>query len=323
MSGRGVLPGGPGAGEVLDRDDDRRVGDDPEFAVDDVGAPGQHAGAVPGPGLRHHVLVCAGLALADALDGDLLADQLQQLAGLQVLVPGLQAAHPGGAPHPVPVLAHAGHDDRAPVRRGEPAVAAHDLEAGREPLDVPLPRTGQRLVEVVDVEQHPPLRGAEQAEVRQMGVAAQLHGDAGPGRAGQVGGHDRGRAPEERERRHEHPAVPDRDEFGHPRPGLLFEQRDRVGTVRRRLPPAVAGPRGVPTGRPAARDPVLDGQPLPPPGRRETRLRSGRAVRGDRIRARTDGHRCLRSVWGGRPGGPAGPDTIVGNLSRAVVIPTG
>ena len=39
------------------------------------------------------------------------------------------------------------------------------------------------------------------------------------------------RAPEERERRHEHPAVPDRDEFGHPRPGLLLEQRDRVRTV--------------------------------------------------------------------------------------------
>ena len=54
-------------------------------------------------------------------------------------------------------------------------------------------------------------------------------------------------------------------EFLHPRLGLLLEQRYRVRTFRRRLPPAVAGPRRVPTRRPAAGDPVLDGQPLPPP----------------------------------------------------------
>ena len=173
----------------------------------------------------------------------------------------------------------------------EPAVAAHDLEAGREPLDVPLPRTGQRLVEVVDVEQHPPLRGAEQAEVRQVGVAAQLHRDAGPGGVGQVGGHDGSGAPEERERRYEHPAVPDRDEFLHPRPGLLLEQRHRVRTVRRRPPFAVAGPRRHPTRRTAARDPVLGGQPLAPPRRREILLGSGHIVRHRcRVRARTNGH---------------------------------
>jgi hypothetical protein len=143
---------------------------------------------------------CAGLALADALDADFAADQLEQFPGFQVLVPRLQAAHPGSAAHPVPVLAHAGHHDRVPVGGAEPAVAAHHLEARRQPFDVPLPRTGQGLVEVVDVEQHPPLRGVEQAEVRQVGVPAQLHRDAGPGCADQVGGHDGRRTPEERER---------------------------------------------------------------------------------------------------------------------------
>src|SRR4051812_15231224 len=45
---------------------------------------------------------CARLTLANPLDADFAANQLEQLPGFQVLVPGLQAAHPGGAAHPVP-----------------------------------------------------------------------------------------------------------------------------------------------------------------------------------------------------------------------------
>ena len=41
---------------------------------------------------------------------------------------------------------------RAARRRSKPAVAPGDREARAEPLDVPLPRPGQRLVEVVEVE---------------------------------------------------------------------------------------------------------------------------------------------------------------------------
>ena len=44
----------------------------------------------------------------------------------------------------------------------------------------------------------------------------------GARRAGQVGGHEVGGAAVERERRHEHPPVADRDELGHPRRGLLL-----------------------------------------------------------------------------------------------------
>ena len=83
----------------------------------------------------------------------------------------------------------------------EPAVPPGDREAGHQPLDVPLERAGQRLVEVVEAEHQPPVRGREAAEVRQVRVPAQLHRQAGPRGAGQVGGHQVGGAAVERERR--------------------------------------------------------------------------------------------------------------------------
>ena len=58
------------------------------------------------------------------------------------------------------------------------AVAAGDLEARREPLHVPLERAGQRLVEVVEVEDERALGRREAAEVREVRVAAELHARA-------------------------------------------------------------------------------------------------------------------------------------------------
>ena len=57
-------------------------------------------------------------------------------------------------------------------------LASRDDDAGGEPLDVPLPGPRVGLVEVVEVERQPPLRRAEQAEVRKVRVAAELHGPA-------------------------------------------------------------------------------------------------------------------------------------------------
>jgi hypothetical protein len=74
-----------------------------------------------------------------------------------------------------------------------------DLRARRKPLHVPLPRAGQRLVEVDDVEDRPaPARG-EAAEVAEMRVAAEPHGDAARRRPGEVGGHHRRCAAQEGE----------------------------------------------------------------------------------------------------------------------------
>ena len=62
----------------------------------------------------------------------------------------------------------------------EPDCSAGDGTAGDEALEVPLERTRQRLVEVVDAEHEPPVGRREPAEVGEVGVAAELHLQAGP-----------------------------------------------------------------------------------------------------------------------------------------------
>src|SRR5512133_1905641 len=102
--------------------------------------------------------------------------------------------------HPLAVFADPSHHDGAPVRGRKAAITPEDLEARRETLYVPLPWSWQRLVEIVDVEQHAAFRRTEQAEVRQMRVAAQLHGHPRRRSSRQVGGHDRRGASVEGER---------------------------------------------------------------------------------------------------------------------------
>ena len=60
--------------------------------------------------------------------------------------------------------------DPLALRVVEAAVPAGHGEAGRQALDVPLERTGQRLVEVVEAEDQPPVRRRVGPEVRQVGV---------------------------------------------------------------------------------------------------------------------------------------------------------
>ena len=110
-----------------------------------------------------------------------------------------------------------GQDDLAAGLGGEPVVPSGHGKARGQPLDVPLERAGQGLVEVVDVEDQPPFRRGERAEVGQVRVPAQLHPQPRGGRAGQVRRHRQRRPPVERERRHQHPPVPDRHQLRHPR----------------------------------------------------------------------------------------------------------
>ena len=84
---------------------------------------------------------------------------------------------------------------------------------------------GQRLVEVVAVEDELALGRAEDAEVGEVGVAADLGRQARARRRREVRRHDQRRPPEEGEGRDQHPAVADGDELGHPRRGLLLEER--------------------------------------------------------------------------------------------------
>ena len=281
--------------QVLDRDDQWRVGDDSAFAVDLVGQLGERLHAVLGSGLRD-----VRPSLRPLLLGGYGLQLLEQRLNLDVGIPDIQVAHRGSLPHPGPVLRGHRQHDRAPLRGREPAIPAGDLETRGQPLHVPLPRARQRLVEIVDVEHQLPLGGGEHPEVRQVRVAANLDRQPGARGGGQVGGHDQRGTPVERERRHQHPAVTDRNQLRNPACRLLLQQPDRVGAVGRRLPAAMAGPRNLITRR-------------LPPG--DTLLRESGA------RPCVRHHHAMRQLRPSAPGAspplrsyrPSRPPTLVGN----------
>ena len=112
-------------------------------------------------------------------------------------------------------------------------VARRDQHAHGQALDVPLPRPGERLIEIVDVEHQPPLGRGEHPEVRQVRIPAALHGQPRPRRRREIMRHDHRRPAIERERRDQHPPVADRHQLRHTRLRLTLEQLDRIGASRR------------------------------------------------------------------------------------------
>ena len=158
------------------------------------------------------------------------------LVDVQAGIPDVELLHLRQVPHRLAIGPGHGLVDRLALLGVEATIASGDGEAGHQPLDVPLERAGQRLVEVVDAEDQLPVRGGEDTEVGQMRVAAQLHRQVGAWRARQVGGHQVGGTAVEGERRDQHSAVTDRDQLRHPTCGLLLEQANRVRPIRGRLP---------------------------------------------------------------------------------------
>jgi hypothetical protein len=59
--------------------------------------------------------------------------------------------------------------------RSEPVVSRCQLNTGGEPLDIPFPRTGQRFIEIVDVEEEIAFRGSKDSEVLEMSIATDLY----------------------------------------------------------------------------------------------------------------------------------------------------
>ena len=131
-----------------------------------------------------------------------------------------EVGHSGEPGHRLSVFAEKVQQHALAFLDGVAVVAPGDGEAGGQALDVPLPWPGKGLVEVVDAEDQPPFRRREHTEVQEVGIAADLHGDPGPRRAGEVVGHQQRRTSIERERRHQHPAVADRHQLWHPRDAL-------------------------------------------------------------------------------------------------------
>jgi hypothetical protein len=215
--------------ELLDRLDQRRVADDAPLPVDLGGELAQRFHAVLGARLGHHLL--GGL---DSLGLELRPELADGVIDVQVRVPHVHEGLPRERAHGRPVALGRREHDLAAVLPAEPVVPAGHGQARRQPLDIPLERAGQRLVEVVDIEDQPPRRRGKRPEVGQVRVTAQLHPQPGRGRGGQVGRHRQGRAPVVGERRHEHPPVPDRHQLRHPALRLLQQQADRIPRLIRR-----------------------------------------------------------------------------------------
>ena len=182
------------------------------------------------------------------------------LVHLDPRVPQCECVHAREALHRLPVgLGHCAVD-RLSLFGAEAAVAAGDGEARDESLQVPLERARKRLVEVVDVEDEPPVGRGECTEVGEVRIPAELDLQPRPRAVREIGRHWVGGAAEERERRHEHASVSNRDKLRHASGRLLLEQVDRIAPVRRRAPLAEdraphLGPRSpspAPPARPAS-----------------------------------------------------------------------
>ena len=114
-----------------------------------------------------------------------------------------------------------------------------DDDAGRQPLDVPLPWRRQGLVEIIDVEEDVALRRGKAAEIHEVGVAARLHAKSGGRTRSEIGRHDGGRAAIKGERRLRHAPEADRDQLRNPVFIGLVQKLDRIAPVPGRLPAAM------------------------------------------------------------------------------------
>ena len=229
---------GPVGGQVGQAHDQWRLIDDPRLAVDHLGELVQCLHGVPGARLGDRLgRLLHGLGRTCAFE------LLELLLEVHVGVPDLEIGHLGEPHHRDPVGLRGAKNHPSALLLVVTVGAAGDLQTGDETLHVPLPRPGCGLIEVVDVEDEPALRGAEDSEVGKVGVTAGLDPQAGVRSRGQVRGHDQCRTPVERERRHQHAAVPDRDQFRHPAGRLRLEQRHGIRTVRSRVERPVAGSR--------------------------------------------------------------------------------
>ena len=148
--------GTPLVEQVAERDQQRRDAAEAQLAVHPLGEPVDRPQARLAPRLgerlREHDPALRAQSPAEAVD---------ELARVEPVVPDLQVALLGEAAHPLAILADARPHHPPPAIRGQTDVATGDLDAGRHPLDVPLPRAGQRLVEVVGPEDEPAVRNRE------------------------------------------------------------------------------------------------------------------------------------------------------------------
>ncbi len=144
-----------------------------------------------------------------------------------------------------------------------------DDDARHQALEIPLPGSPRRLVEVVEVEHERALRRGEEAEVRDVRVTAGGDEDPAVRVAGEVCGLDRGGAAVEREGAGRHALDAQRDELGEPPLVLGVEDSERI--------PVTGGEVGEPA-----------------PRHRTARVLAGRHALLHRRRSRPLQRRCIR-----------------------------
>ena len=186
------------------------------------------------------VLVAVGVFLRGGepqLLGEVVVEQpVAFMSQIYPRVPGLQRRHAGEFRHalaigqrhvlgdaPRRLVAVAGRQRRHRETCGEP------FEIGGE-IDI-----GQRLVEIIDVEQRIAFRRQEGAEIHQMAVAAGLHIYAGAGLAREIDGHERRRAAQKCEGRLRHALSADRNEARQPALVGLVENGDGIAIPDREI----------------------------------------------------------------------------------------
>ena len=186
------------------------------------------------------VLLAVGMFLRGGepkLFGEVVVEQpFRFMRQIYPRMPGLQRGKAGKFRHalaigqrhvlgdaPRRLVAVAGRQRRHRETGGEP------LEIGGE-IDI-----GQRLVEIIDVEQRIAFRREKGAEIHQMAIAAGLRTYAGAGLAREVDGHERRRAAQKREGRLRHALSADRYEARQPALVGLVENGDGIAIPDREL----------------------------------------------------------------------------------------
>ena len=114
---------------------------------------------------------------------------------------------------------------------GHSAFASGEDQAGGEAFEIPFPRTGDGLVEIIYVHDDVTVRRPVQAEVRRMRVTAQLRCQSGDRSSGEVGSHQTGGAAEEGERRGDHPTDPQWDEMCQPALVVGLDEVEHIRSV--------------------------------------------------------------------------------------------
>ena len=172
----------------------RELIDDPTVSVDDCGE--LRDGLEP----VVHVRACDGLVGQSFRFRSGVFISARTVLGVDAPVPHVQGRERRNVGHGVRVGQRDPFDRVVAVLVVEALRPGRNRETGTEPLEIPLPRSGQCLVEVVHIEDQPPVGRAEPSEVDEMGVAAQLHGNLRRRGPGEVGGHHRRRTTVETER---------------------------------------------------------------------------------------------------------------------------